>query len=113
MWWAVGANKLELSPLFQCGWFVFGTVSQVLVIHMIRTEKLPFIQSVPSLPLLISTCIVAALALGIGFSGFGVGFDMRPLPLIFIPWLVALLAGYLICVQILKKVYIKRYKEWM
>lgn len=113
MWWAVGANKLELSPLFQCGWFVFGTVSQVLVIHMIRTEKLPFIQSVPSLPLLISTCIVAALALGIGFSGFGVGFDMRPLPLVFIPWLVALLAGYLICVQILKKVYIKRYKEWM
>lgn len=113
MWWAVGANRTELSPLFQCGWFVFGTVSQVLVIHMIRTEKLPFIHSRSSMPLLISTCIVAILAVVIGFTDFSVGFDMRPLPLHFVPWLVAILAGYLICVQMLKKVYMKRYQEWM
>ncbi len=113
MWWAVGANRTELSPLFQCGWFVFGTVSQVLVIHMIRTEKLPFIHSRSSMPLFISTCIVAVVAVVIGFTNFSVGFDMRPLPLRFVPWLVVILAGYLICVQMLKKVYIKRYQEWM
>jgi Mg2+-importing ATPase len=113
MWWAIGANRVELSPLFQCGWFLFGTISQVLVIHMIRTEKLPFVHSSASLPLLVSTCIVAAVALGIGFTRFSVGFDMQALPLNFIPWLVLLVAGYLICVQAWKKVYMKRYQEWM
>lgn len=113
MWWAVGANRTELSPLFQCGWFVFGTVSQVLVIHMIRTEKLPFIHSRSSMPLLISTCIVVIAAVVIGFTNFSVAFDMRPLPMGFVPWLVVILAGYLICVQMLKKVYRKRFGEWM
>jgi Mg2+-importing ATPase len=113
MWWAIGANRVELSPLFQCGWFLFGTISQVLVIHMIRTEKLPFVHSSASLPLLVSTCIVAVVALGIGFTRFSVGFDMQVMPLTFILWLVLLVAGYLICVQAWKKVYMKRYQEWM
>lgn len=113
MWWAIGANRVELSPLFQCGWFLFGTISQVLVIHMIRTEKLPFVHSSASLPLLVSSCMVAVVALGIGFTRFSVGFDMQALPLKFIPWLVLLVAGYLICVQAWKKVYMKRYQEWM
>ncbi len=113
MWWAIGANKVELSPLFHCGWFVFGTVSQVLVIHLIRTEKLPFVQSRPSMPLFLSTFIVVVLALAIGFTGLSVGFDMYRLPVQFIPWLALILIGYLAAVQMMKKVYIHRYKEWM
>lgn len=113
MWWAVGANKAELSPLFQCGWFVFGTVSQVLVIHMIRTAKIPFLQSKPSIPLLLSTFIVAVAALVTGFTDFAVGFDMMRLPALFIPWLAVILAGYLFCVQFIKRLYVKRYGEWM
>jgi Mg2+-importing ATPase len=113
MWWAIGANKVELSPLFQCGWFVFGTVSQVLVIHLIRTEKLPFVQSRSSMPLFLSTFIVAVLALFIGFSGFSIGLDMYRLPVHFVPWLALILAGYLAAVQMMKKVYMHRYKEWM
>ncbi len=113
MWWAVGANTAELSPLFQCGWFVFGTVSQVLVIHMIRTAKIPFLQSRPSLPLFLSTFLVAGVALATGFTGFAIGLDMQRLPLVFIPWLVVILAGYLLCVQLIKKLYVRRYGEWM
>ncbi len=113
MWWAIGANKVELSPLFHCGWFVFGTLSQVLVIHLIRTEKLPFIQSRPSMPLFLSTFLIAVLALIIGFTSLSVGFDMSPLPMRFIPWLALILTGYLAAVQMMKKVYIHRYKEWM
>ncbi|WP_313182472.1 magnesium-translocating P-type ATPase [Lacrimispora sp.] len=113
MWWAIGANKVELSPLFHCGWFVFGTISQVLVIHLIRTEKLPFVQSRPSMPLFFSTFIVVVLALVIGFTGLSVGFDMYRLPVQFIPWLALILIGYLAAVQMMKKVYINRYKEWM
>ncbi|MGC4018198.1 MAG: magnesium-translocating P-type ATPase [Muricomes sp.] len=113
MWWAIKANTLELAPLFQCGWFVFGTVSQVLVIHMIRTGKTPFLQSKPSMPLFLSTFIVAVVALAAGFTNLAVGIDMHRLPLRFIPWLVLILAGYLLCVQLIKKVYVRRYGEWM
>ncbi len=113
MWWAVGANTMELSPLFQCGWFVFGTVSQVLVIHMIRTAKIPFLQSWPSVPLLASTFAVAAVAIGVGFSSFAIGIDMVPLPISFVPWLVLILLGYFFATQMIKKFYVKRYGEWL
>lgn len=113
MWWVIKANTVELSPLFQCGWFVFGTVSQVLVIHMIRTAKIPFLQSKPSTPLFLSTFIVAAAALIISFSDFAVGLDMMRLPAAFIPWLALISAGYLLCVQFIKKIYVNRYGEWM
>lgn len=113
MWWAIGANKGELAPLFQCGWFVFGTISQVLVIHLIRTEKLPFVQSRPSMPLFLSTFIVAVIALVIGFTDLSIGFDMYRLPVAFVPWLALILVGYLAGVQLLKEVYKRRFKEWM
>jgi Mg2+-importing ATPase len=113
MWWAIGANTVALSPLFQSGWFVFGTVSQVLVIHMIRTAKIPFLQSKPSMPLFLSTFIVAAVAMTTGFTDFAIGLDMLRLPTLFIPWLAAVLAGYLLCVQFIKKLYVQRYGEWM
>ncbi len=113
MWWAMKANTAELSPLFQCGWFVFGTVSQVLVIHMIRTAKIPFLQSKPSMPLFLSTFMVAVAALVTGFTDVAIGLDMHRLPLLFAPWLAAILAGYLLCVQLMKKVYVRRYGEWM
>ena len=112
MWWLVGANTVELSPLFQSGWFVFGTVSQVLVIHVIRTARMPFLQSKPSGSLLISTAVVAAISLVIGFSRLAIGIDMLPLPVSFAPWLTLILVGYFVSSQWIKKSYIKRYGEW-
>lgn len=113
MWWVIGANTAELSPLFQAGWFVFGTASQVLVIHVIRTAKIPFVQSKPSTPLLISTAIVAVVSLVVGFSRFAIGIDMTPLPLSFAPWLALILAGYFLASQLIKRFYVRRYGEWL
>lgn len=113
MWWIIGANTTELSPLFQGGWFLFGTVSQVLVIYMIRTARVPFIESKPSLPLLVSTTLVAGVALAIAFSGFATILDMQVLPVSFVPWLALLLAGYFISVQLFKKFYVAKYGEWL
>ena len=113
MWWVIGANTVELSPLFQSGWFVFGTISQVLVIHIIRTAKLPFLQSKPSMPLFLSTLIVAVVAIITGFTDFAIGIDMMRLPLSFLPWLATILIGYLLCSHFIKKVYIRKYGEWM
>ncbi len=113
LWWAVGANRPELATLFQCGWFVFGTVSQVLVIHMIRTGKTPILQSNASLPLYVSTALVALVTLLIGFTNMGVGLDMARLPLGFAPWLALLLALYCLSTQLIKRVYVKRFGEWL
>ena len=113
MWWAIGANTTALSPLFQGGWFVFGTVSQVLIIHMIRTVKVPFFQSKPSKPLLVSTAIVTVVAVAVGFSPLATAIDMAPLPFSFVPWLALILAGYGLSVQLFKKFYVRRYGEWL
>lgn len=113
LWWVIGANTVELSPLFQSGWFVFGTVSQVLVIHIIRTAKTPFLQSRSSVPLLISTVMVAVISIVVGFSRLAVGIDMLSLPLSFAPWLALILVGYFLFSQVIKKFYIKRYGEWL
>lgn len=113
MWWLIGANRIELAPLFQCGWFVFGTVSQVLVIYTIRTAKIPFLQSRPSRPLLISTLLVAIAALAVGFSRLSIGIDMMSLPSAFAPWLALILIGYFLCAQLTKRFYIRRYGEWL
>lgn len=113
LWYALGANTPQMAPLFHAGWFVFGTVSQVLVMHMIRTAKIPFIHSRPSLGLCVSTGIVALLALLTGFTNLAVGLDMHRLPLVFAPWLALLLTGYLVGVQFIKHYYIRRHGEWM
>ncbi len=113
LWWVLGAKTVEMSPLFQGGWFVFGTVSQILVIHLIRTARAPFVQSKPSAPLLLSTAVVAGAALAIAFGPLARALDMRALPAAFVPWLALLLLGYFLSVQFFKKFYVRKYGEWL
>ena len=113
MWRIIKANTPELAPLFQCGWFVFGTVSQVLVIHMIRSGTIPFIQSLAAKPLLLSTAVVALSAILVSFSAMASGLDMAPRPLGFLPGLVRLRAGYCLSTQFFKGIYIRRFGEWL
>jgi Mg2+-importing ATPase len=112
LWFLIGANTMELAPVFQAGWFVFGTLSQVLVIHMIRTAKVPFLQSNAALPLLISTALASLAVLAIGFSNLAAGLDMARLPMDFAPWLILVLVAYFISTQVLKGFYIRRFGEW-
>ncbi len=113
LWFIMGANTIEKSVLFQAGWFIFGTLSQILIIHMIRTSKTPFIESMSSKGLAISTFVVGLVAIVIVFSDLAIGLDMMPLPVRFLPWLGLLLIGYMLVVQLIKKSYIKRYDEWI
>ena len=113
LWFVIGANTMDKAPLFQAGWFIFGTLSQILIMHMIRTTKTPFIKSMSSKELTMSTFIIATIAIIMVFSDLAIGLDMFPLQVSFIPWLILLLIGYMIVVQLIKKVYLKRYKEWI
>ena len=113
LWGVLGANTIADAPLFQSGWFVFGTLSQILVVHMIRTRKTPFIGSRSSAPLFWSTIIVAAIVIILVFTNIAQGFDLATLPASFAPWLAVLLAGYCAATQLFKGVYIKMYNEWL
>lgn len=113
LWKVIGANTVALAPLFQSGWFVFGTVSQVAIIHMIRTKRVPFIQSRAAWPLMVSTLIVTVIAIAVGFSKMAIGLDMMTLPLSFMPWLILLIVGYSIVTQLLKTIYIKKFGGWL
>lgn len=113
LWFVIGANNMEKAPLFQAGWFIFGTLSQILIIHMIRTAKKPFIKSMSSKELTISTFVVGIIVIIVSFSDLAIGLDMLPLQVSFVPWLILLLIGYMLAVQLIKKIYIKRYNEWI
>lgn len=113
LWWVLGMNTAELAPLFQAGWFIFGTLSQILIVHMIRTQKVPFLQSRASLPLAVSTLIVGVISVVIVFTGITVGLDFAVLPLSYAPWLALLLVGYCVATQLFKAVYIRLFHEWL
>lgn len=106
-------NTVEKAIFFQTGWFAFGTISQTLIIHMIRTNKIPFIQSSPSKQLLISTFTIALITIAITFSPLAEGFDLVQLPTIYIIWIVILLIIYAVTIQGYKRRYIKKHKEWL
>src|SRR3546814_2479258 len=63
MWFVFAANSPEHAALFQSGWFIESLISQTLIVHMIRTRKVPFIQSRASLPVLLSTGAACVFAL--------------------------------------------------
>jgi len=109
-----GLGVSELAPLFQAGWFIFGTLSQILIVHIVRTRKVPFVQSYASKPLIISSIAFGVPAILIAFTSLGEKFlHMTRLPLIYIPWLLGILVLYALSTQLLKMVFIKRSGEWL
>ena len=113
LWFVFGYNTPEKAIMFQSGWFMFGILSQTLIIHMIRTNKIPFIQSRSSKQLLISTFTIVLITLLISFTNIAVIFDLHRMPLTYLVWILILMSLYILLIQIYKKIYIKRNKEWL
>ncbi|MBJ9977537.1 magnesium-translocating P-type ATPase [Pseudomonas sp. S75] len=112
MWYVFAANSVEMQALFQSGWFVEGLLSQTLVVHMLRTRKVPFFQSTAALPVLLATAVVMALGVYIPFSPVGAMVGLVPLPWQYFPWLLATLLGYCVVAQTMKTLYIRRFGQW-
>ncbi|HHY19640.1 MAG TPA: magnesium-translocating P-type ATPase [Firmicutes bacterium] len=113
MWHVFGANTVAKQSLFHSGWFVVGLISQTLIVHMIRTEKIPFIQSNAAPPVLLLTSLIIASGVIIPYTTFGASIGLQPLPLAYFPWLIGILLGYCLLMQIVKKIYIKKYGSWL
>ena len=82
------------EQLFHSGWFVESLLTQTMIVHIIRTNRIPFIQSAPSWPLLIGTLTVMAIGSYLPYSSFAPSLHMVPLPGVFWLWMVAFLVGY-------------------
>src|SRR5262245_24382085 len=113
MWFVFGANSPAQQSLFQSGWFIESLLSQTLIVHMIRTHKIPFIQSTASPPVLLVTAAVMAIGIFFPFSPLGVSVGMQPLPLSYFAWLFVTLLSYCVLTQIIKTIYIRRYGKWL
>jgi len=113
MFFVFKANAPEHQALFQSGWFVEGLLSQTLIIHMIRTKKIPFIQSWAASPVLALTSLIMLIGITLPFTPMAAYLYLEPLPFAYFPWLVVLLTGYCLLTQMVKNWYIRRFKEWL
>jgi Mg2+-importing ATPase len=109
MWFVFHANTPEHQTLFQSGWFVVGLLSQTLIVHMIRTRRVPFIQSRAAWPLMLMTLVVMVVGIALPFSPLASYLQLQALPLSYFPWLIAILAGYMTLTQLVKGFYSRRY----
>lgn len=109
MWYVFGANSPATQTLFQSGWFIVGLLTQTLIVHMIRTPKVPFIQSRASLPLIIMTALVMAAGIFLPMGPLASYFKLESLPPLYFSLLPVILAGYIGLTQLMKMFYIRRY----
>ncbi len=109
MWFVFRANSPESQSLFQSAWFVEGLLSQTLIVHIIRTRKVPFLQSRASGALLFTTGVIVAAGLAIPYTPLGSSLGMRPLPASYFPWLMAILISYCVLAQVVKRWYDRRF----
>lgn len=113
MFFVFKANAPEHQALFQTGWFVEGLLSQTLIVHMIRTRKIPFIQSWATTPVVALTTLVMLVGIAIPFSPFAGILKLQALPLSYFPWLIGTLTGYCLLTQYVKTVFIKKFNQWL
>jgi len=109
MWFVFHANSPEQQTLFQSGWFVVGLLTQTIIVHMIRTEKIPFIQSRAAMPLIVMTLVIVAAGIFLPMGPFAEYLKLQALPLTYFLFLPFILLGYMLVVQLMKKIYIRRY----
>jgi Mg2+-importing ATPase len=109
MWFVFDANTPERQTLFQSGWFVEGLLTQTLVVHTIRTQKMPFLQSRAAAPLLVMTAAIMAAGVFIVMGPLSGYFKMQPLPLSYFLYLAVILLAYLALTQAMKGFYARRY----
>ncbi len=99
--------------LFQTGWFIESMWTQTMVIYMLRSPKLPFVQSRPALSVIVTTMVAALFVTSLPYSLFASVLKMAPLNGTYFLFLFLIIVLYMVSVTFIKHLYIKRYKEWL
>jgi Mg2+-importing ATPase len=102
MLYVFGCRDPDQASLFQTGWFVESLLTQTLIIHVIRTNRIPFLQSWASWPLIVTTTVIMAFGAWLPFSPIGPAFGFTPLPPLYWPLLALTLLSYILLTQAVK-----------
>ena len=105
------ALQLYYIAVFQAGWFVESMWGQTLIVHLIRTPKIPFIQSHAFLSVTLLTLAGIVVLTAVPFTGFGASIGLAALPPIYFVWLAPTVVLYMLLVTLFKRMFIKRYGE--
>jgi len=107
---AIGIEQKEfLAKLFQTGWFVESLLTQILIVHIIRTRRIPFFGSRASLPMTLTTLLVMAAGAWLPYSPFASMLGMVPLPPLYWLWIMIFLLSYSTLTHFVKCWFFKRY----
>ena len=110
--WRIGqvGYTADGASLFQTGWFIESLLTQTLIIHVIRTNKIPFLQSRASWPLIVTSAIVMAIGIWLPFSPHKIAdaLHFMPVPGTYWPIVVGILLSYIVLTQLVKMWLIKR-----
>jgi Mg2+-importing ATPase len=104
-------NCWNNPALFHTGWFVESLFTQTLIIHVIRTNKIPFIESRASKPLILTSIIIVAVGAWLTVSPLASILGFVALPLLYWPLLAGMLIAYIVLTQIVKVWFIRRFSE--
>jgi len=113
MWYVFKANSPASQSLFQSGWFIESLLTQTLIVHMIRTARIPFVQSRATWPVLLLTAAIMACGLLLPFIALGAKLKLVPLPGSYFLSLAGILLSYSVLTQIVKGWYVRRFGSWL
>jgi Mg2+-importing ATPase len=95
--------------LFQTGWFVESLLTQTLIIHIIRTARIPFIESRASAPLITTTIIICCVGIALPFTWAGTALGFTPLPWLYWPLVFSMLVTYSMLTHLVKVWFVRRW----
>lgn len=102
-------QKIFLMQLFQTGWFVESLLTQTLIVHIIRTKRIPFFQSRPSYYLLFTTLTIMMIGAYLPYSPLAAVLGFVPLPVSYWAWIAGFLLAYSCLAHLVKRVFFKKY----
>ena len=111
--YASSTNPAFFLMVFQTGWFIESMWSQTMVIYMLRSPKLPFVQSKPAFSLLVTSLFALFVVTVLPYTPLAGPLKLAPLNGLYFLALILIIAGYMFLVTVVKKAYIKKYNEWL
>lgn len=105
------SSQLKFITTFQTGWFLESMWTQVLILHLLRTRKIPLLQSRPSRQVITVTILGIGLFTALIFTPFGALFGLEPLPVYYFMFLLSIVILYMLLISFAKVYYVRKYHE--
>ncbi|GFO59574.1 magnesium-translocating P-type ATPase [Geomonas silvestris] len=106
---ATAATKEGLAHLFQTGWFVESLLTQTLIVHIIRTRRIPFFGSSASVPMTLTTLAIMGVGAWLPYSPFAAALGLVALPAVYWVWIVGFLLSYSLITHFVKTWFFNRF----